>query len=375
MASSASFIIEPYLKATTVRSPLGFMSLATYWAQLLFPGITVLTRDFLHVELLLRELRCHKRATEPREKILSALRSATLHARLEREYRRHVGDNQNQAITKVTYWQRYASMFDYFGLWNAPRALSREDLRRIVFSAHTPSEFQAWTPREDVVARQRRIRNTLWYSNFQDQLREAGGPARVLWWVTGEGGSADVRDEIKLSRRLSFAFLIWQTLFEAGIALTFQGVELPGASKRRLSSRAIVDLLVRATQQEPSKSDLRALFSGLLAAHSQHLGPSMSGWQKNVERRWSASTLTRLYDGTQVQDLARVPASRLFRRLVALHQHYCQAQGKADAEFIRFTKAGFQSLQLRGISASFNTTPGGLFGYRLDQAVALYRSA
>ena len=76
-----------------------------------------------------------------------------------------------------------------------------------------------------------------------------------------------------------------------------------------------------------------------------------------------------------VPDLARVPASRLFRRLVTLHQHYCQAQGKADAEFIRFTKAGFQSLQLRGISASFNITPGGLFGYRLYEAVALYRSA
>lgn len=42
MRDSSSFIIEPYLKATTVRSPLGFMSQATYWAQLLFPGITVL---------------------------------------------------------------------------------------------------------------------------------------------------------------------------------------------------------------------------------------------------------------------------------------------------------------------------------------------
>lgn len=42
MRDSSSFIIEPYLKATTVRSPWGFMSQATYWAQLLFPGITVL---------------------------------------------------------------------------------------------------------------------------------------------------------------------------------------------------------------------------------------------------------------------------------------------------------------------------------------------
>src|SRR5205807_2249981 len=56
------------------------------------------------------------------------------------------------------------------------------------------------------------------------------------------GGPANVRDEIKLSRRLSFAFLIWQTLFEAGIALTSQGVELPGPSKRRLAKRQIFDI-------------------------------------------------------------------------------------------------------------------------------------
>src|SRR5437868_7912779 len=101
MPSSTSFIVEPYLKPTTIRSPLGFMSQATYWAQLLFPGITVLTRDFLHIELLLRELRRCKKAGAPREKILSTLRSVTLHARLEREYRRRVGDERDQAITKV----------------------------------------------------------------------------------------------------------------------------------------------------------------------------------------------------------------------------------------------------------------------------------
>lgn len=351
------------------------MSLATYWAQLLFPGITVLTRDFLHVELLLRELRRHKRAGESQQRVLAALGSVALHTRLEREYRRCVGDNRDRATTKMTYWQRYASMFDYFDLWKAPRALSSEDLHRIVFSLRTPSEFQEWTRREDVAARQRRIQNTRWYLSFQRRLRDAGGSQGVLWWVTGEGGPSDVRDEIKLSRRLSFAFLIWQTLFEAGISLTFQGDELPGASRRRLSSRAVVDLLVGATKGELSKRDLRTLFSGLLAAHTQHLDTSMSGWQERVERQWNTSRLTHLYDGTQIQDFARTPASGLFRRLVDLHQHYCQAQGKTDSEFIRFTKAGFQPLQFRGITVSFDSPPGGLFGYRLNEAVTLYQSA
>ena len=286
MPNSASFIVEPYLKAATIRSPLGFMSLATYWAQLLFPGLTVLTRHFLHLELLLRELRRRNRSGESTQKVLAAMSTATLHARLEREYRSRVGDDRDQAITKVTYWQRYASMFDYFGLWNAPRTLRGRDLHRIVFATRTPSEFRQWTVREDLEPRQRRIQNTLWYATFRNQLRDAGGPERILWWITGEGGPAHVRDEIKLSRRLSFAFLIWQTLFEAGIALTFRGVELPGPTKRRLSQRAIVDLLVHASQQELGTGDLRTLFSGLLAAHTQHLRPAMCTWQNNVERRW-----------------------------------------------------------------------------------------
>jgi hypothetical protein len=117
MANSATFIIEPYLKASTVRSPLGFMSLATHWAQLLFPGITVLTRDFLHLELLLRELRRRNRSGESRQKILAAMSAVTLHARLEREYRHRVGDdrepglNPASRLTVITSRARDASQF------------------------------------------------------------------------------------------------------------------------------------------------------------------------------------------------------------------------------------------------------------------------
>src|SRR2546430_7591412 len=85
------FIIEPYVKPSTIRSPLGFMSQATYWAQLLFPGVTVLTRHFLHVELLLRELRRRKKAGEPLGKIEQTLRSPAMHRRLERSEERRVG--------------------------------------------------------------------------------------------------------------------------------------------------------------------------------------------------------------------------------------------------------------------------------------------
>ena len=49
------------------------MSQATYWAQLLFPGVTVLTRHFLHVELLLRELRRRKKGGHSPQQIRQAL--------------------------------------------------------------------------------------------------------------------------------------------------------------------------------------------------------------------------------------------------------------------------------------------------------------
>ena len=103
----------------------------------------------------------------------------------------------------------------------------------------------------------------------------------------------------------------------------------------------------------------------------------MATWQRKVERAsWYRPAFARLYDGTEVRDLAKIPATALFRRLVELHQYYCRAQGKTDAEFIRSSKDGFLAEQFgTRISASFGSTPGGLFGYRLNQAVALYQSA
>src|SRR6266513_391015 len=371
------FIIEPYVKPSTIRSPLGFMSQATYWAQLLFPGVTVLTRHFLHVELLLRELRRRKRAGEPRGKIEQTLRSPAMHRRLEREYKRAVGAENDQIVTKMTYWQRYASMFEYFGLWKAPRNLQPKDLWQIVFCGRMPSEFRTWVVPEVPEKRRRRIAHTRWYLRFQDELIGAAGqPERLLWWVTGEGAPRDASNEIRLSRCLSYAFLVWQTLFEVGGTLRFRDASLPKASSQVLSAREAVDLLVLATEEaEPSTDTLKRVFSGLLSAHVHQLKPSMPKWQATVERQsWHESTLTRLYDGSPVRELAAVPAPLVFSRLVQLHQYYCARQGKTDAEFIRASGNGFTPLKFPKISASFQRTPWGLFGYRLDQAVALYRS-
>jgi hypothetical protein len=374
---SAPFIIEPYVKPSTIRSPLGFMSQATYWAQLLFPGVTVLTRHFLHVELLLRELRRKRKAGESRYKIEQLLRSPTVHRRLEQEYKRAVGAENDQVITKMTYWQRYASMFEYFGLWSAPRNLQPRDLWQIVFSGRLPSQFRAWVTPEVAEKRRRRIAHTRWYLRFQQELIAASGqPERLLWWVTGEGGPRDASVEIRLSRRLSYAFLLWQTLFEVGAKLRFRGAAFPNTTSRPLNPRETVELLVLAVEDaEPSTDTLRRVFSGLLSAHAHQLKPSMPNWQAAVERQpWHESTLTRLYDGSAVRDLATTPAGSLFARLVNLHGYYCERQGKTDAEFIRANANGFTPLKFPRISAQFQGTPWGLFGYRLDQAVALYRS-
>jgi hypothetical protein len=371
------FIVQPYLKASTIRSPLGFMSLATYWAQLLFPGITVLTRDFRHVELLHRELRRHKTVGVPREKIDEALRSPALHKRLEKEYRQRVGRETDAAITKVTYWQRYRSLFDYFGLWNAPRLLRRTELWALVFAPRVPAEFRSWAVAEKADHRRRRISHTRWYLRFRNGLREANGrvgPA-VLWWVTGEGGPRDASEEIRLSRRLSYAFLIWQTLFEVGAKLRHGGHALPRASSKPINARETVDLLIIATHGEPGVDVLRRIFSGLLSAHTHQLGHSLPAWQARVERHdWHHTNLTQLYDGMPVKSLAAMPAHTLFGRLVALHERYCQAQGKTDAEFVRAVAGRFEPVRMAKVSASFGSPPWGLFGYRLDQAAVLHQS-
>ncbi|MDK2744409.1 MAG: hypothetical protein NDI90_16025 [Nitrospira sp. BO4] len=374
---SAPFIIEPYMKPNTIRSPLGFMSQATYWAQLLFPGVTVLTRHFLHVQLLLRELRRKSRTTESRQEIEKVLRSQTVHRRLEREYKAAVGIENDLVITKMTYWQRYASMFEYFGLWKAPRTLRPRELWQIVFYSRVPRQFRKWVKPEAPEKRRRRIAHTLWYLRFKPDLEDAHGqPQRIPWWVTGEGCPRDVSVEIRLSRRVSYAFLIWQTLFEVGIKLRCRGTALPKASNRMFNAWETVELLELATQDpEPSTDTLKRVFSGLLSAHAHQLQPSMPTWQTVVERQpWHESSLTRLYDGSSVRDLAAVQAASLFARLVHLHQYYCERQGKTDAEFIRANANGFTALKSPKISAQFQGTPWGLFGYRLDQAVALYRS-
>jgi hypothetical protein len=374
--NARAFVVEPYLKASGIRSPLGFMSQATRWAQLLFPGITVLTRDFLHVELLHRELRSRKKAGESRNKIEEVLRSPAVHRRLEREYKGRVGDEDDATVTRMTYWQRYGSLFEYFGLWSAPRSLRRKELWSLVFSGRIPNDCRAWwTHPEPLDNRQRRIRHTRWYLRFQDELVAAGQvPPRLLWWVTGDGGPGDVSEDIKLSRRLSYAFLIWQTLFEVGIKLRFRGHALPKASSRPVNASEAVALLVQATDGEPGSDVLKRVFSGLLSAHVHQLRRGMPSWQAKVERKWHDGRLTTLYDGTPVKDLATLPASSLFYRLVELHQYYCRWQGKPDAEFIRPVRDTFRPLKFAAISASFRGTPWGLFGYRLDQAATLYRS-
>src|SRR5262249_17511898 len=157
---------------STIRSPLGFMSQATYWAQLLFPGITVLTRDFLHVELLHRELRRQKNHGVPREKIDQMLRSPALHRRLDQEYKHRVGRETDTTITKVTYWQRYSSLFNYFRLWDAPRLLRRTELGSLVFDPRVPVEFRSWAVSEKADRRRRRISHTRWYLSFRRSLSE-----------------------------------------------------------------------------------------------------------------------------------------------------------------------------------------------------------
>jgi|LULF01.1.fsa_nt_gb hypothetical protein len=46
------FFIKPFRKTPSVRSSLGFMTISSRWAGVLFPGLTVLTRDLVVLQAM-----------------------------------------------------------------------------------------------------------------------------------------------------------------------------------------------------------------------------------------------------------------------------------------------------------------------------------
>lgn len=113
------FIVQPFQRQASIRSILGFMSLATRWGDYLFPGITVLTRD-LHDVKAIHETAIKMGVGDSPRKRYEFQRPATDHKiaytlskLLSRENMRF---SPNQLTQRMTYWQRYGSLINHFGL-------------------------------------------------------------------------------------------------------------------------------------------------------------------------------------------------------------------------------------------------------------------
>lgn len=366
------FLIEPYVSEPSIRSALGFMGLSSRWANVLFPGITVLTREFLQLELLHREMCRLRRSGKSRERVESELAKRSMHRALEAEFNhKRDPESTDDAVTKMTYWQRYASMVRHFKLWESRKALSSSELHDLVFKRSIPVRHRALKV-EAPEARSRRINHTVWYGQHRE--KEC---VQKLWWVRGEFSPAGWSDELRLARRLELGFIVWQTYFEICVALLTQKQTIPTQPIKTDFPQAMHDLKALSEEESPLSCDsrrLRRVAAQLLWVHDFEL-KGMLRWQAQVSQLGD-ERLYRLYDQSMtVSDLARTRSRDLFTQLVHLHQIYCGAQGKGSAAYVERTGSGkFRPGKLPSLSVEFSGGRAGLFGYRLDQAVQLQRS-
>lgn len=371
-ADVSMFLIEPYVTEPSIRSALGFMGLSSRWANVLFPGITVLTREFLQLELLHREMCRLRRSGKSRERVESELAKRSMHRALETEFnRKRDPESAGDAVTKMTYWQRYASMARHFKLWESRKALSSWELHDLVFRRSIPTRHRALKVEAPEV-RSRRINHTGWYSQHRDK-----GCVRKTWWVRGEFSPSGWSDELRLARRLELGFIVWQTYFEICVALLTQKQAIPTKPIRTNFAQALRELKALSEEESPLSCDsrrLRRVAAQLLWIHDFEL-KGMLRWQAQASKLGD-ERLYRLYDQSMtVSDLASTRSRDLFAQLVHLHQIYCGAQGKGSAAYVERTGSGkFRPGKLPSLSVEFSGGRAGLFGYRLDQAVQLKNS-
>lgn len=366
------FLIEPYVSEPSIRSALGFMSLSSRWANVLFPGITVLTREFLQLELLHREMCRLKRSGKSRERVEKELAKRSMHRALEAEFNhKRNPEGADDFVTKVTYWQRYASMIRHFKLWESKKALSSRELHDLVFRRSVPPRHRGLkveTPED----RSRRINHTGWYGQQRDR-----GCLQKTWWLRGEFSSSGWSDEVRFVRRLELGFIVWQTYFEICVALLAKKREVPTRPANTSFAQAFRDLRALAGEESPLSSDatrLHRVAAQMLWVHDHEL-KGMRRWQEAV-KQLGDERLYRLYDQSMtVSDLASTRSKDLFAQLVHLHQIYCGAQGKGSAAFVEREGSGkYRPGKLPDLSVVFSEGRVGLFGYRLEQAVQLKRS-
>lgn len=386
------FYVEPFEKGESIRSALGFMSLTSRWGSVLFPGITVLTRDLYDVLAL--HLIAIKEMNSRRPN-WNYFRSKENDKRVAQILTSHFGPDPKRGYRqRMTYWQRYGSLLNHFNMLTSPKALSLQGYRRLIFDPNfRPRKGQPWE--RNAAQRETRVTNALWYrtrgheiqydideSNlsriFNDQLR--------YWWMTGlEAPARSVPESIKLARKLEFALTVWQTTFEAAIQCVRFKNALPKRSGLR-QPRLLREFLTACLQCKQDGSETKAYRD--IVAHGLELHESLfrrnffKGWSEGVRdileeqsSNYGFDQLAKLHDGTFVTDLARLPSEKLLPALVSLHNTYCKIQNKPGSIYLEdLHKADRVNQVFDRLSIELNSARWGLFGYRFGVSITLFES-
>lgn len=379
------FIVQPFQRQTSIRSILGFMSLATRWGDYLFPGITVLTRELHDVKAMHETAISMGVADSPRRRYefqrptTDRKIASTLSKLLSRE---NVRFSRNELTQRMTYWQRYGSLVNHFGLLNERRAKSVEGYREMIFSN------QLGSANEEPGVRRRRITHFKWYRHNRHNIPTVGADdvQRLFigqtgswrrWWLTGLRPPADAPIPVCLVRELEFFFVVWQTLFEASALLlheTGRADVQKGRNSRPLE--LLVSELVDSRTNGPSK--WRKLISVCLQLHDCEISPRVTKWQqkaiKLVGTEKNASGFVELHNRKDIQTLGRTHSSELAEALAELHVTYCDLQGKRHAVCAYSFKHRKRGPSYPALSADFASSRWGLFSYRFQSSQTLFES-
>lgn len=382
------FVVQPFRKEPTIRSVLGFMSIATRWGDYLFPGITVLTRNLYAVQAM-HEIAIEMDAWKPhrRHEFQRRKTDFKIAHRLARILaKKGIKKDPETLIQKMSYWQRYGSLFEYFDLLSQNHTWSAKTYQRLIFDP-THRLFG----QDHSAFRNRRVRHFAWYDQHRDRAlstiehNKVSGVFRgkwgnwKRWWLTGANGPHGVPKAICLVRELEFFFTIWQTLFESAGLLAHERQTFrcrPAHTAHAI--RDFLTLVLRLRQLGHRSNDCRQLIATCFSLHNQMIEPRLTRWEREVKdlmRDQPVDGFIKLHNGESIAEFGQRDGMDLLEALACLHQTYCELQSKPYAVCISSFKNLSLGFKQPRLSAEFTPIRWGLFGYRLEAALTLYDSA
>jgi hypothetical protein len=363
------------------------MSIATRWGEHLFPGITVLTRD-LHIIQAMHQVAIEMSAWEPARfaQFQSSATDVPISRRLSDILQPKRGYiHPHNLRQKMSYWQRYGSLFQHFALLSKRRALSTRGYRDLIFD---PYYGPVGTDSLDL--RRKRVRHFRWYDEHRDRFLEnvdqqnvsaifkGNGGAWRRWWLTGIDPPSDIPAPIRLVRELEFFFTVWQSLFEAAAALLHRRVRLPIRFSRNDSRIAgFVEAVLRVRANAYAADDCSRLMRICLSMHSSYIKPRLIRWKREVNALIKGHSLDRfvgLHNGQSIPEFGQQEGIELLEALAELHVTYCQLQNKSYAISVHSFKRGQRGSKIPKLSAEFTAGHWGLFAYRFEAACTLHHS-